>query len=95
MATSKCYQSNKKSYHQIRYQSDKLCKEQGLSVIDKYYEAYKRKYKTKGESWFENTQANQGKSWKSKLQFDIDRTIRRAKDWDDFLNIEYDEKIRL
>jgi relaxase/mobilisation protein len=85
MTTGKCYQSNKKSYHQIRYQSDKLCKEQGLSVIDEYYEAYRRKYKTKGKSWFENTQASQGKSWKSKLQFDIDRTIRRAKDWDDFL----------
>lgn len=24
--TSKCYQSNKKSYHKIRYQSDELCK---------------------------------------------------------------------
>ena len=86
MATSKCYQSNKKSYHQIRYQSDKLCKEQGLSVIDEYYETYRRKYKAKGKSWFENSQANQGKSWKSKLQFDIDRRVRKAKDWDDFLN---------
>ena len=27
MVTGKCYQSNKKSYHQIRYQSDKLCKD--------------------------------------------------------------------
>ncbi len=96
MATGKCYQSNKKSYHQIRYQSDKLCKEQGLSVIDKYYEAYKRKYKTKGKSWFEDSQNKQGKSWKSKLQFDIDRTIRRAKDWDDFLEqmkkLDYENK---
>ena len=38
MVTGKCYQSNKRSYHQIRYQSDKLCKENSLSVIDEYYE---------------------------------------------------------
>ena len=43
MVTSKCYQSNKKSYHQIRYQSDKLCKENDLSVIDEFYESYKKK----------------------------------------------------
>lgn len=54
MVTGKCYQSNKKSYHQIRYQSDKLCKENNLSVIDKYYEMFKKKYKTKGKSWYEN-----------------------------------------
>ena len=35
--TGKCYQSNKKSYHKIRYQSDELCKENKLSVIDEYY----------------------------------------------------------
>lgn len=40
MVTGKCYQSNKRSYHQIRYQSDKLCKENSLSVIDKYYERF-------------------------------------------------------
>ena len=38
MVTVKCYQSNQKSYHQIRYQSDKLCKENNLSVIDEFYE---------------------------------------------------------
>lgn len=27
MVTGKCYQSNKKSYHKIHYQNDKLCKE--------------------------------------------------------------------
>lgn len=30
----KCYQSNKRSYHKIRYQSDKICKENNLVVID-------------------------------------------------------------
>ena len=42
MVTGRCYQSNKKSYHQIRYQSDKLCKENNLSVIDEFYESYKK-----------------------------------------------------
>ena len=86
MVTGKCYQSNKKSYHKIRYQSDKLCKENNLIVIDEHYETYKKKYKTNGKSWYENEQFKRGNSWKSKLQFDIDRTIKQSKDWDDFLD---------
>ncbi|EPU73210.1 relaxase/mobilization nuclease domain-containing protein [Streptococcus agalactiae] len=85
MVTGRCYQSNKKSYHQIRYQSDKLCKENSLSVIDEFYESYKKKYKIKGKSWYENEQAKHGTSWKSRLQFDIDRIIKQSKDWDEFL----------
>ena len=85
MVTGRCYQSNKKSYHQIRYQSDKLCKENSLSVIDEFYESYKKKYKINGKSWYENEQAKHGTSWKSKLQFDIDRIIKQSKDWDKFL----------
>lgn len=86
MVTGKCYQSNKKSYHKIRFQSDKLCKENNLIVIDEHYETYKKKYKTNGKSWYENEQFKKGSSWKSKLQFDIDRTIKQSKDWDDFLD---------
>ena len=85
MVSGKCYQSNKKSYHQIRYQSDKLCKENNLSVIDGFYESYKRKYKTNGKSWYENDQFKKGTSWKSKLQFDIDRMIKQSKSWEEFL----------
>ena len=85
MVTGKCYQSNKKSYRQIRYQSDKLCKDNNLSVIDEFYESYKRKYKTNGKSWYENEQFKKGTSWKSKLQFDIDHLIKQSKDWEEFL----------
>ena len=85
MVTGKCYQSNKKSYHQIRYQSDKLCKDNNLSVIDEFYESYKRKYKTNGKSWYENEQFKKGTSWKRRLQFDIDRLIKQSKDWEEFL----------
>jgi hypothetical protein len=94
--TGKCYKSNKRSYHQIRYQSDKLCKENNLSVIDEHYEKFKRKYKTAGKSWYENEQHKKGTSWKSKLQFDIDRMIKQSKDWDEFLekmaNLGYEIK---
>ena len=85
MVTGKCYQSNKKSYHKIRYQSDKLCKENNLSVIDEHYESFKKKYKVNGKSWYENEQAKKGTSWKSRLQFDIDRIIKQSQDWDEFL----------
>lgn len=85
MVTGRCYQSNKKSYHKISYQSDKLCKENNLSVIREFYESYKKKYKTNGKSWYENEQAKCGTSWKSRLQFDIDRMIKQSKDWDEFL----------
>ena len=85
MTTGKCYQSNKRSYHQIRYQSDKLCKEHNLSVIDEYYERFKKKYKTNGKSWYENEQSQKGNSWKSRLQFDIDRMINQSKDWTEFI----------
>ena len=83
--TGKCYQSNKRSYHRIRYQSDKLCKENNLIVIDEYYEKYKKKYKTRGKSYKEYQEDKKGTSWKSRLQFDIDRTTKKAKNWEDFL----------
>ena len=85
MVTSRCYQSNKKSYHQIHCQSDKLCKENNLFVIDEFYKSYKKKYKTNGKSWYENEQAKRGASWKSRLQFDIDRMINQSKNWNEFL----------
>src|SRR5690554_4213737 len=56
-------------------------------VIDEYYEKYKKKYKTKGKSYKEYHERKKGTSWKAMLQFDIDRAIKKAKDWDDFLNL--------
>lgn len=85
MVTGKCYQSNRRSYHKIRNISDELCRENKLSVIDPYYESYKRKYKTNGKSWYEFQHTKQGTSWKSKLQFDIDRMLKQAQNWKDFL----------
>lgn len=53
-------------------------------MIDEFYESYKRKYKTNGKSWYENEQFKKG-TWKSRLQFDIDRLIKQSKDWEEFL----------
>lgn len=85
--TGKCYQSNKKTYYKIRSISDKLCKENNLSIVDELYEKYKKKFKTKGKSYYEYSQFKNGTSWKSKLQFSIDNAIEKSNTWEEFLEI--------
>ena len=93
--TGKCYQSNKRTYHNIRNISDELCKENNLIVIDEFYEKYK-KLRAKGLSYKQYLENKKGTSWKSKLQFDIDNAIESCKDWNEFLKImstkDYDIK---
>ncbi|CYW93130.1 type IV secretory pathway%2C VirD2 components (relaxase) [Streptococcus suis] len=84
--TGKCYQSNKRTYHQIRYTSDRLCKKYKLSIIDEHYQTYLKKHKTRGKSHYEWEQSQNGKGWKSYLQFLIDLNISRSNSWDDFLD---------
>lgn len=45
MVTGKCYQSNKKSYHKIRYQSDKLCKENTYLSLMSFTKAIRKNIK--------------------------------------------------
>ena len=85
--TGKCYQSNKKTYHKIRSISDKLCKENNLSVVDEFYEKYKKKFKIKGKSYYEYSHYKKGTSWKSKLRFSIDKAIEKSNTWKEFLKI--------
>ena len=85
--TGKCYQSNKRTYHKIRSISDKLCRENNLSVVDEFYEKYKKKFKTKGKSYYEYSHYKKGTSWKSKLQFSIDKAIDKSNTWEEFLKI--------
>lgn len=73
------YHSNKKSYHNIRRISDKLCREYGLSVIEPS--------KDKGKSYAEYNAAKNGTSWKAKLKQMIDKVIPQAKDFDDFIRL--------
>lgn len=81
----KCYQSNKRTYHKIRSVSDKLCEENGLVVIDEYYRKYKAKFTNMGHSYAEYDARKKGTSWKSRLAFDIDRCIKKAMNWEEFL----------
>lgn len=72
------YNSNKKTYHQIRNINDKLCKEYGLSIIEN---------QGKGKSYKEYQERKRGKSWKAQLQYSIDNAIKRANNWEDFLRL--------
>ena len=60
----KHYHSNKRSYHEIRRASDRLCREHGLSVIVPG--------RDKGKSYIEHQAAQNGTSYKAKLKAVID-----------------------
>ncbi|RRD92760.1 endonuclease [Clostridiales bacterium COT073_COT-073] len=83
--TGKAYQSNKRSYHQIRSVSDTLCRENGLSVIDESYKKFKNRYATNGKCYTEYTEFKKGNSWKSKLQLTIDKAVLKSKTYEEFL----------
>ena len=76
------YKSYKKIYYDMREASDRLCKENGLSVIPPS--------QGKGMSYKEYTEAKRGTSWKQKLKQTIDRNIIMAKDYDEFLKMMQD-----
>ena len=83
----KVYHSYYGSYMNIRNQSDRLCKEHNLSVIDletqrEINEIKRRKF----VSWHDWNESKKGSSYKSRLQFDIDRSIQKSVDWQDFLS---------
>lgn len=81
------YNSSPNSYYYIRRISDKLCKENGLSVITEP--------KEHGKSHYEHTQDKQGRSWKSLLRQNIDKCILKAKNWDEFLALMQREKYEI
>ena len=76
-ADHKHYHSNKRSYHDIRRTSDRLCKEHGLSVIIPGQD--------KGKSYIEHQAERNGTSYKAKLKAAIDRLIPTCKDFEDLL----------
>ena len=83
----KVYHSYYGSYMNIRSQSDKLCKEHNLSIIDhetqrEINEIKQRKF----VNWYDWNEDQKGSSYKSRLQFDIDRTIKQSINWHDFLS---------
>ncbi|XVG98809.1 relaxase/mobilization nuclease domain-containing protein [Eubacteriales bacterium KG127] len=83
----KIYYSYYGSYMNIRNQSDKLCKEHNLSVIDKETQKEINEIKRrKFVNWYDWNEDKKGSSYKSRLQFDIDRTIKQSINWQDFLS---------
>ena len=83
--TGKAYQSNKRSYHQIRTVSDEICKENGLSVIDENYKKFKNRYSTNGKSYIEYMEFKKGGSWKNRLHLAIDKAILNSGTYEEFL----------
>lgn len=73
------YKSYKRIYYDMREVSDRLCKENGLSVIPPS--------QNMGMGYKEYTEAKRGTSWKQKLKQTIDRLVITAKDYDDFLRL--------
>lgn len=73
------YKSYKRIYYDMREVSDRICKENGLSVIPPS--------QNKGMGYKEYTEAKRGTSWKQKLKQTIDRLVITAKDYDDFLRL--------
>ena len=73
------YKSYKRIYYDMREVSDRLCKENGLSVIPPS--------QNKGMGYKEYAEAKRGTSWKQKLKQTIDRLVITAKDYDDFLRL--------
>ena len=72
------YNSNKRSYYGIRNISDRLCYENGLSVItpEKGH---------KGKSYIEYQTAKIGTSWKGKLKEAVDLLIPQVADFEELL----------
>ena len=76
-ADHKHYHSNKRSYHDIRRTSDRLCKEHGLSVIIPGQD--------KGKSYIEHQAAQNGTSYKEKLKAAIDRLLPACSNLEELL----------
>ena len=72
------YNSNKRSYYGIRNISDRLCYENGLSVITP-------EKGRKGKSYIEYQTAKTGTSWKGKLKEAVDLLIPQVADFEELL----------
>ena len=72
------YNSNKRSYYGIRNMSDKLCRENGLSVVVPGKGS-------KGKSYAEYQAEKTGTSWKGKLKTAVDALIPQVSSFEELL----------
>lgn len=75
-----CYNSNKKSYKEIRDISDELCKEYGLNVIEKQDKNKLRKNPYATESRYKNI-------YRDQVRKDIDYAIKKSVDMESYLEL--------
>jgi len=71
------YNSNKRTYYNIRNTSDRLCRENGLSVV--------APSENKGKHYAEYQADKAGKSWKSKLKIAVDAFIPKVSSFEELL----------
>lgn len=71
------YNSNKRTYYNIRNTSDRLCRENGLSVVEPSA--------NKGKHYAEYQADKAGKSWKSKLKIAVDALIPQVSSFEELL----------
>ena len=83
----KKFHSTASVYRYIKRQSDILCSENGLSVINIP--------QSKGKSHYEHLLDKKGQSWKSKLRQAIDYCILKSRSWDEFLMLMDKEKYEI
>ena len=74
------YNSNKRSYYGIRNISDKLCRENGLSVVVPGKGS-------KGKSYAEYQAEKTGTSWKGKLKIAVDALVPQASSFEELLTL--------
>ena len=73
------YNSNKRSYYGIRNMSDRLCRENGLSVVVPQKGG-------KGKSYAEYLAEKTGTSWKGKLKIAVDALIPQVSSFEELLS---------
>ena len=73
------YNSNKRSYYGIRNMSDRLCRENGLSVVVPQKGG-------KGKSYAEYIAEKTGTSWKGKLKIAVDGLIPQVSSFEELLS---------
>ena len=73
------YNSNRRSYYGIRNMSDRLCRENGLSVVVP-------SKGSKGKSYAEYQAEKVGASWKSKLKIAVDALIPQVSSFEELLS---------
>ena len=71
---------SERAWAKVRELSDEICKKYCLSVIQ-------NPENNRGKTHYEWDMSRQGLSWKAKLKFAIDNTIKESEDFEDFLRV--------